>query len=133
MRGASPVHKGKKITKASLTNFLMHGYSNPLRKDSFIPPYIAILSLSLAIVTLALLIHLDNFLASPNSFLVPLLRHQVSVTPEGLREEGPEKEKDQSFYNLGFIKDKNDTIWNRNQMNLLCLIEAASSETIERW
>ena len=95
---------------ANFTNFLMHGYLNPLRKDSFIPPYIAILSLSLAIVTLALLIHLDNFLASPNSFLVPLLRHQVSVTPEGLREEGPEKEKDQSFYNLAYIKDTNDTI-----------------------
>ena len=100
--------------KASFTNFLMHGYSNPLRKDSsasFIPPYMAILSLSLAILTLALLIHLDNFLsATPNSFLVPLLRHQVSITPKGLRElEGPEKDQDKSSYNLGYIKDSNVT------------------------
>ena len=98
----------------SFTNFLMHGYSNPLRKDSsafFIPPYMAILSLSLAILTLALLIHLDNFRSSPpNSFLVPLTRHQVSITPKGLKElEGSEKDEDNSSYNLAYIKESNGT------------------------
>ena len=97
--------------KASFTNFLMHGYSNPLRRDSnasFIPPYMAILSLSLAIITLALLFHLDNFLTSPNSFLVPLHRHAVSITPKGIMElEGPKKDKDQSAVNLGYLKDSN--------------------------
>ena len=53
--------------KANFLQFLMHGFSNPLRRDvnaSFIPPYVAILSLGIAIVTLALLIHVDSFLES---------------------------------------------------------------------
>ena len=73
--------------RANLTNFLMHGYSNPKgRNSSFIPPYLAILSLSIAILTLGLLIHLDSFLKSSHPFLVPIQRHQVSVTRDGLDE-----------------------------------------------
>ena len=96
--------------KANFTNFLMHGYSNPLRRDfnaSFIPPYMAILCLSIAIVTLALLIHLDYFLKSSHPFLVPILRHQVSVTTHGLEEMGgPKEDEHKPSHNEGYEADK---------------------------
>ena len=85
---------GEVNPKADFFNFLMHGYSNPLRSNfdaSFIPPYFAILSLSIAILTLALLLHLDFFLKSSHPFLVPIHRHQVFVTKHGLEEMGGTK------------------------------------------
>ena len=83
--------------KATFANFLMHGYSNPLRSHfdaSFIPPYMAILSLGIAILTLALLIHLDYFLESSHPFLVPIHRHKVFVSKHGLEEMGGNMSKD---------------------------------------
>ena len=94
--------------KANFTNFLMHGYSNPLRRDfdaSFIPPYTAILSLSIAILTLALLLHMD--FKSPHPFLVPILRHHVSVTTHGLEEmEDPKEDEHKSSHNMGYKVEK---------------------------
>ena len=69
--------------KVNFLQFLMHGFSNPLRRDvnaSCIPRYVAILSLGIAIVTLALLIHVDPFPESSYPFLAPIVCHQVSVT-----------------------------------------------------
>ena len=93
--------------KANFLQFLMHGFSNPLRRDinaSFIPPYVAILSLGIAIVTLALLIHVDSFLESSHPFLAPIVRHQVSVTPQGLEEM---EHKRESHENQGFSCEGN--------------------------
>ena len=93
--------------KANFLQFLMHGFSNPLRRDanaSFIPPYVAILSLGIAIVTLALLIHVDSFLESSHPFLAPIVRHQVSVTPQGLEEM---EHKPESHENQGFTREGN--------------------------
>ena len=88
--------------KVKFLQFLMHGFSNPLRRDvndSFIPPYVAILSLCIAIVTLALLIHVDSFFESSHPFLAPIVRHQVSVTSQGLEEmeHKPESHENQGF------------------------------------
>ena len=61
--------------KVNFLQFLMHGFSNPLRRDvnaSCIPRYVAILSLGIAIVTLALLIHVDPFPESSYPFLAPI-------------------------------------------------------------
>ena len=56
-------------------------------------------SLCIAIVTLALLIHVDSFLESSHPFLAPIVRHQVSVTPHGLEEmeHKPETHQNQGF------------------------------------
>ena len=93
--------------KVNFLQFLMHGFSNLLRRDvntSFIPPYVAILSLGIAIVTLALLIHVDSFLESSHPFLAPIVRHQVSVTPQGLEEM---EHKPESHQNQGFTCEGN--------------------------
>ena len=72
-----------------------------------IPPYMAILCLSIAIITLAFLIHLDYFLKSSHPFLVPILRHQVSVTTHGLLEiESPKEDEHKSSHNEGYIAEK---------------------------
>ena len=46
--------------------------------------YVAIISLGIAIVTLALLIHVDSFFESSHPFLAPIVCHQVFVTPQEL-------------------------------------------------
>ena len=86
----------------------MHGFSNPLRRDvnaSCIPRYVAILSLGIAIVTLALLIHVDSFPESSYPFLAPIVCHQVSVTSQGLEEmeHKPEPHENQGFTSEGNI------------------------------
>ena len=93
--------------KVNFLQFLMHGFSNPLRRDvnaSFIPPYVAILSLGIAIVTLTLLIHVDSFLESSHPFLAPIVRYQVSVTSQGLEEM---EHKPESHENQGFTCEGN--------------------------
>ena len=67
--------------------------------------YVAILSLGIAIVTLALLIHVDSYLESSHPFLAPIIRHQVSVTPQGLEEmeHTPESHENQGITSEGNI------------------------------
>ena len=98
--------------KATFASFLVYGYSNPLRRNSsglFIPPYLAILSQLLAILSLLLLLHLDNFLTSSNSFLAPLRPRRVAVTVAGLKElQRPKKNsKDQQLLHL-YLQERNN-------------------------
>ena len=98
--------------KATFASFLVYGYSNPLRRNSrglFIPPYLAILSLLLAIVSLLPLLHLDNLTTSSNSFLAPLRPRRVAVTVAGLKElQRPKKNsKDQQLLHL-YLQERNN-------------------------
>ena len=76
---------------------------NPKHKRVKVEIYVAILCLGIAIVTLALLIHVDSYLES--SHLAPIIRHQVSVTPQGLEEmeHTPESHENQGITSEGNI------------------------------